>query len=110
MDKYEASQVIEKQLCKEVELIAESIQKNGSIAIQELEKLDKLYHTLKGKTTYEAMKDSEEYQNGSHMRGNSGYRNPSHMSGNSYADGYSQGYAEAMNQMNHIPYDRNPRW
>lgn len=114
MDKHEASKAIEKQLCYEVNLIAESIQKNSSISIQELEKLDKLYHTLKSKKTYEAMEDAEEYQNEE--------RGPSkmYMNGNSYSDGFSHGYSEAMSHMHthegnsgHYPmpyYDRNPRW
>ena len=73
------------------------------MSIQDLEKIDKLYHALKSKATYEAMKEAEEYEEGgfSGRRGRSPStgRYVSRDSGRSYADGYSQGYSEAMDQM-----------
>ena len=117
MDKWEASEIIEKQLCKEAMQIAEQIQKNQTMSIQDLEKLDKLYHTMKSKATYEAMEEANEYANergmSGNQNGNSGYRGRaangryvSRMSGNSYSDGYERGYSEAMN---HMPYYDEPR-
>ena len=120
MDKHEASEYIEKQLCKEVTMIAESISKNQTISMQELEKLDKLYHALKSKATYEAMVEASEYSesgmSGRRGRGADG-RYVSRDSGRNYEDGYekgfSEGYSEAMNRnqseaMMHYPMPR--RW
>ena len=117
MDKWEASEIIEKQLCKEICQVAEQIQKNQTMSIQDLEKLDKLYHTMKSKATFEAMDEANEYMNERGMSGNqnemSGRRGRaangryvSRMSGNSYEDGYERGYSEAMNRM---PYYNEPR-
>ena len=112
MDKYEASKVIEKQLCTEIIQIAENIQKAQSLTPQDLERIDKLYHALKSKENYEAMKDADEYSNydnyggmSGNQNGNSGYRGRA-MNGRfvsraenaSYSNGYSQGYADAMRQ------------
>ncbi len=95
--------------------------------MQDLEKVDKLYHALKSLATYSAMKEAENYtdselnENVSH----SGYRGRA-MNGrfvsrenanDSYAEGYSRGYSEAIdNRMNNsangypaMPYP-NRRW
>ena len=118
MEKWEASEIIEKQLCKEMMQIAEQIQKNQSMSIQDLEKLDKIYHTLKSKETYEAMVEAGDYMeergmSGDNQNGMSGRRGRaangrfvSRMSGNSYDEGYRRGYSEAMN---HMPYYDEPR-
>lgn len=73
-------------------------------------KYDCMMHGLKCQLTAEAMLKSEfEDENGYDMNGGmSGRRGRSPMTGryvsrdggNSYADGYSQGYSEAMDQMN----------
>lgn len=73
-------------------------------------KYDCMMHGLKCQLTAEAMLNSEfEDENGYDMNsGMSGRRGRSPMTGryvsrdggNSYADGYSQGYSEAMDQMN----------
>ena len=110
MDEYEAFEVIKKQLCKEVIQIAEQIQKNNTMSMQDLEKLDKLFHTKKDMLTTKAMEEAEEYSmsemsgNGSYANqngnGNSGYRgraaNGRFVSRDSYAEGYNRGYSEAM--------------
>lgn len=109
---YEIHEIIMKQLCKEVEQIADSIQKNQSMSSQELEKLDKFYHLKKSMLTVQAMEEAGDYEdnesfNESRQNGNSGYRGRaangryvSRDSADSYAEGYSKGYSEAMNQMN----------
>jgi hypothetical protein len=112
MDKNEASMIIEQHICKEIIQIAENIKKTNSMSIQDLEKLDKLYHAWKSKLTAEAMIEAEESLdneviNDENQNGISGYRSrlsnrraTSRMSGaydNGYADGYSYGYSEAMN-------------
>lgn len=115
MNEFEAFEIIKKQLCKEVIQLAEQIQKNGTMSTQDLDKLDKIYHTkknmFKSLEAEEALDEdmpgmmsqmSGTNQNGN---GNSGYRGRAangrfvSRANSSYADGYSQGYSEAMNQM-----------
>ena len=127
MNNHEMFEIVEKQVCKEICQIAEQIQKTQSMTVQDLEKLDKLYHLKKDMLTAAAMEEAEEYSDGmSSEGGNSGYRgraaNGQYISresrnSQSYADGYSQGYSEAMNQMNggnsgHFQMypPRYPRW
>jgi hypothetical protein len=121
MTEYEIHNVIKKQLCKEAEQIAEQIQKNNSMSVQDLEKLDKIYHLKKNMLKVSEMEGLDDYQgpgmsNEINQNGNSGYhgraangRYVSRMSGNSYADGYDRGYSEAMNHMHTIPYYDEPR-
>lgn len=101
-DKY--NDILEQKMCKEIKIL-ENKYSGGTeeMTVQDLEKLNLLYHTLKSKATYEAMKDAtEEYE----AEGMSGRRGRSPMTGryvsrdqgNSYADGYANGYSEAMSQ------------
>ncbi len=104
------NEILEQKMCKELDMIQAKYAQNPNqeMSMQDLEKIDKLYHALKSMATYNAMKDAEEYgYNGeSRMEGNSGYRGRA-MNGrfvsrdgaNSYAEGYSNGYSEAMNRM-----------
>lgn len=113
MDKHEAHEIVLKQVCKEIEEIAEKIQKNQAMTEQEVTCLDKLYHLKKSMLTASAMEEAEEYEGT--MGGNSGRRGRSPNTGRyvsremgasqrmSYADGYSEGYSEAMSQMNGYP-------
>lgn len=109
------NEVLEQKMCKELEMIQAKYAQNPAqeMSIQDLDKVDKLYHALKSQATYIAMKEAEEYEGDfSGMGGNSGYRGRSSVTGRfvsrdmgssqnqSYSDGYSQGYSEAMNQMN----------
>jgi hypothetical protein len=102
MNEHEIHEMLYKHICKEISMIADQIQKSGTMSDKDLERLDKLYHTKKDMLTAKAMADSEEYEGGI-----SGYRGRSPMTGryisresnNSYTDGYSQGYSEAMNMM-----------
>ena len=116
MNEYEANEFVKKQLCREIIQIAEQIKQNGAMTPQELERLDKLYHAKKSLLTASAMEEAEEGYSGARGRNASNGRYMSRDGGSSYADGYSQGYSEAMNQMNdsgHYPmmpgYD-NRRW
>ena len=102
--------ILEQKLCKEIELIENKYANgNGEMAIQDVEKLDKLYHTLKSKATYDAMKEAEEYED----LGLSGRRGH-----DVFSEGYDRGYSEAMHRMHndgnsghyypHMPY--GPRY
>lgn len=96
--------ILEQKMCHELELLEQKYTNNqGELSAADVEKIDKLYHALKSMATYNAMKEAEEYEEG----GMSGRRGRSPMTGRyvsrdggSYADGYSQGYSEAMNEMN----------
>ena len=105
-------EILEYKMCKELDAIEEKLQNGAEMSMQDLEKIDKLYHALKSKATYDAMKDAEGYED----RGMSGYRgraaNGRYVSrdNENYTDGYSQGYSEAMNQMGHSgQYPMYPR-
>lgn len=104
----------EEKLLHELELIkSRYTNPTQELTAQDIEKMDKIYHTLKGMRTYCAMACpeafEEEYGESREMNqnGNSGYRGRamngrfvSRESANSYADGYSTGYSEAMKEMN----------
>lgn len=109
MEKFE---VLEKKMCKELEAIEQKLESGQEMSIQDLEKADKLAHAMKSLATYKAMKEAEEYEmdgmSGRRGRGADGRyvsRTPANMS---YADAYSRGYSEAMNQMNRM--NNNPNW
>ena len=99
MDKHEVSQIIEKHLCSEIDTIAESISKTKTMSTADLEKLEKLYRTLKAKATYEAMVEATEYEEGISGRRGRG-ADGRYVSRDSYAEGFDRGYSEAMNKMN----------
>lgn len=91
-------EILEQKMCKELDNLEEKFQSGSEMSIQDLEKIDKLYHALKSMATYNAMKEAEEYNNG-YDRGMSGARmrnpiNGQYMSGHSMpmrgysADGY----------------------
>lgn len=104
-------EILEQKMCKELETLEDKYRSGEQLSMQDLEKIDKLYHALKSMATYNAMKEAEDYseEGWSSEGGNSGRRgraaNGRFVSrdmdrSNSYADGYSEGYSEAMNQMN----------
>ena len=106
MDK-RMDEIIERQLLKERDQIAENIQKNQAITSQELEKLDKIYHALKSQATYCAMKEATEYDedgmSGRRGRDSNGrYTSRESRDNMSFNEGYDRGYSEAMSRM-HIP-------
>jgi len=101
-------EVLEQKMCKELEIIQTKYAQNPGMemSVQDLDKVDKLYHALKSLATYKAMKEAEE-EYGEGEEGFSGRRgraaNGRYVSrdgGASYSEGYSQGYSEAMSQMN----------
>ena len=121
--------ILEQKLCREIEILEQKYQNMaGEMSVQDVDKLDKLYHTLKSKATYDARKEAEEYEE--YEGGMSGRRgcgaNGRYVSRESrasdsrasYEDGYSRGYSEAMSQMDgnsghypmYPPMGRNPRW
>lgn len=113
MENYE---VIEKALCEEVEVIEQKLRGGAEMSETDLKRIDMIFHAMKSLATYKAMKESEEYDEG--MEGYSGRRgraaNGRYVSrdgGASYAEGYSNGYSEAMSQMSgHWPMPRGVRY
>jgi hypothetical protein len=99
-------EMLEQKMCKELDMLEEKMRTGGEMSIQDLDKIDKLYHALKSMATYNAMKEAEEYgysedgMSGRRGRDASTGRYISRDDGRSYTDGYSRGYSEAMNQMN----------
>lgn len=101
MDKFEA---LEKAMCKELEALDHKLQGGTEMSVQDLEKIDKLTHAMKSLATYTAMKEAEEYEGYSGRRGRGADgRYVSREGAQSYADGYSQGYSEAMRMSGHYP-------
>lgn len=99
MEKFE---MLEKEMCKELEAIEQKIKGGAEMSTADLDKIDKLVHALKSLVTYKAMVEAdEEYSDDHGMSGRRGRAmNGRYVSreGGSYADGYSHGYSEAMNQ------------
>jgi len=111
--------ILEQKLCKELDILEQKYENNGpsELSMQDIEKMDKIYHALKSRATYIAMKEAEEYEmNGYSGRRGRGYNNSGNSmnmnSANSYAEGYSQGYAEGISQSGHYPMNNYPirRW
>lgn len=106
MDKFTT---LEKKMCMELEAIEQKLQGGAEMSEMDLKRADMLAHAMKSLATYKAMKDAEEeYEEfGGEMSGRRGRaangRYVSRDGGNSYMDGYSRGYAEAMNQSGHWP-------
>lgn len=107
---YGKPDIIEQKLCEEIKLIEKKYEnKAGELDEADVKKLDLLYHALKSKATYDAMKDAEEYgydpNQMSGRRGYSGYNN-SRMSGH-YPEGpdYYSG-----NWMGPPRWEPGPRW
>ena len=108
MEGMKSHELLEQKLCKEIELIESKYQNNaGEMSIQDVEKLDKLYHTLKSMATYNAMKEAEDYGEGN-MSGRRGRGADGRYV--SYSDGYDRGYSEGMRQSGHYPPMYPPRW
>ena len=96
-------EILEQRMCKELDILKEKYRNSSTeMSMQDLEKLDKLYHTLKSKATYEAMMEAKEYPQ---MDGYSGRRGRNPVNGqyisrteDAYAEGYAKGFSEGMNQ------------
>lgn len=110
MSKFE---VLEKKMCMELEAIEQKLQAGAEMTETDLKRADMLAHAMKSLATYTAMKeyDEEDYSGGDisgrRGRGMNG-RYVSRDGGSSYADGYSRGYSEAMNQSGHWNYPTAP--
>ncbi len=114
MNEKDIHDMIMKHVCKEISMIAEKVQKNGTMTDTDLERLDKLYHVKKDMLTAQAMVESESYENNmSGMRGRSPSTGRYVSRDGSYEDGYSRGYSEGMNS-GHMPmnpyYPEPRRW
>lgn len=116
-------ELLEQKMCKELESLEEKYRGGGEMSMQDLDKIDKLYHALKSMATYNAMKEAEDYEGGwSSDTGNSGRRgraaNGRYVSrdmapNQSYSEGYAEGYSEAMRHMDMGNSGRYPypiRW
>lgn len=103
MGDYNGHDLLEQKMCEEVKLIEKKYSTGtAEMSLDDLKKLDLLYHALKSKATYDAMKDAEEYgYDRNQMSGRMMPRISGHYyDDRSYADGYSGGY----------PYPPRPRW
>ena len=105
---------LEQAMCKELEALDKKYASSpGELSVQDVEKIDVLYHALKSAATYHAMKDAEEWEDddmeGSGRRGNDGrmYSGRSYRRGRDSMgrytsrdmDGYSGRYPEWMPPM-----------
>ncbi len=96
-------EILEQRMCKELDILEDKYRNSSTeMSMQDLDKLDKLYHTLKSKAAYEAMIEAKEYPS---MDGYSGRRGRNPVNGqymsrteDAYAEGYAKGFSEAMNQ------------
>lgn len=111
MDKFE---VLEKKMCMELDAIEQKLQAGAEMTETDLKRADMLAHAMKSLATYKAMKEAEEYETGGDISGRRGRgmngRYVSRDGGSSYADGYSRGYSEAMNQSGHWNYPAAPEY
>lgn len=107
---------IEQRMCKELEMLEAKYAQNPSqeMTIQDLDRIDKLYHALKCMATYDAMKEAEEYEEegwsgmDEYGRGTSGRRgramNGRYVSRDMGAPmGYDGRYAPDWQQSGHYP-------
>lgn len=91
-------QILEDRMCREIDLIEEKYRNNNSeLAIDDLKKLDMLYHTLKSKETYDAMVDANrqgysDNLSGRSMRMSGHYPDERGMGYSGYSGGYYPGY------------------
>ena len=107
MNEYEVHETALKQVCDEIKQIIEENKKSG-MNDQRLDRMDKLYHTKKDILATWGMEHPEEYYEDNSGDNMSGMRGRSPMTGRyvsrdanqTYAEGFSKGYSEAMNQMN----------
>ena len=100
MEKYEG---IENALKKEIKALETKYSSGAEMSKEELDRLDKLTHTMKSLASYyKVMYDLEECEPSNEtMHGYSGRNSQS------YSDGYSHGYNEAMRQSGR-GYNRYP--
>ena len=111
MDKFET---LEKKMCMELEAIEQKLSGGTEMTETDLKRIDLLAHAMKSLATYKAMIDPEGWEEDMGMSGRRGRaangRYVSRDGGNSYADGYSRGYYEGMNQSGHWPMPERYRY
>ena len=103
-------ETLEKSLCKELEAIEQKLKSGTEMSSGDLDKVDKLIHSLKGLATYRAMTETyEDYESMSGRRGRAanGQYISREQSSQSYADGYSRGYAEGRSQAEYRDMSRH---
>ena len=106
-------ETLEKSLCKELEAIEQKLKSGTEMSSGDLDKVDKLIHSLKGLATYRAMTETYgDYENQENMSGRRGRAaNGQYISrdqsSQSYADGYSRGYAEGRSQAEYRDMSRH---
>lgn len=88
-------EILEQKMCKEIEMIEAKYAQNPNmeLSIQDLDKLDKLYHALKSQATWMAMKEAEEYES----------------DGYSGEDGYSGRRGRSMTTGRYVSRNMGPR-
>lgn len=53
-------EILEQKMCKELELLEEKYRTSpNEMSVQDVDRIDKLYHALKSKATYDAMKEAK---------------------------------------------------
>lgn len=104
---YKKHEVLEQKLCKELESLEDKYRGGKELDETDLKRMDLIYHTLKSKATYDAMKMSEEYNmSGASYEYRGGY------SGRSMDPGYSgyRGYSGHYPMMPRPYYDIERQW
>lgn len=65
-------ELLEQKMCHEIEIIEDKYKNgNAELSMDDLKKLDLLYHALKSKATFDAMKEAEGYGYSDQMSGRS---------------------------------------
>lgn len=66
-------EILEQKMCKELDTLEEKYRGGAELSENDLKRMDMIYHTLKSKATYDAMKEADEYN----MYGGASYENRS---------------------------------
>lgn len=74
---YKKHEILEQKMCKELDNLEEKYQSNQELSESDLKRMDMLWHALKSKATYDAMKEAKEYE----MQGGNSYANRSYNDG-----------------------------
>ncbi len=107
------SEILERKMCHELELLEEKYtnNQNSELSVQDLEKIDKLYHALKSMATYKAMKESEEDMDDGYSEGMSGRRGRAYNGRYvSRDEGPRDGYGYSGHYPTMYPPQGYPRW
>ena len=96
-------EVLESAMCKELDKLEDKYKGGVEMSLDDLKKLDLLYHTLKSKATYDAMTEANEYGYEGGMSGRRGRDSMGRYVSRDMGPGYSGHYP---------PYDpyMPPEW